>query len=69
MDWLTALHLMSEGQFSPVEYVHACLDRINKIDGLINSFLHICKEEAIASAVVVKQNMDQTKNIVEELIK
>lgn len=63
MDWLTAFHLMSEGQFSPVEYVHACLDRINKIDGLINSFLHICKEEAIASAVVVKQNMDQGNNL------
>src|ERR1700720_3672327 len=37
-------------QLSPVELTRACLDRVHKLDGELNAFVHLTEERALADA-------------------
>ncbi len=45
-----ASDLLKAQKISPVELTQACLDRIEAVDGKLNSFLTLCPNEALASA-------------------
>ncbi|MDP6227983.1 MAG: amidase family protein, partial [Dehalococcoidia bacterium] len=42
--------LIKAREVSPVEVVEAYLDRINQVDGQLNSYITVCREEALADA-------------------
>jgi len=51
--FLPATHLaqlIQAKQVSPVEATQAYLDRIEQVDGKLNSYITVCKEEALAAA-------------------
>ncbi len=39
-----------KGEFSPLEFTHACLERIETLEPRLNAFLHIAGEAALAQA-------------------
>ena len=45
-----ASDLVKSRQVSPVDLTQACLDRIDKVDGKLNSFLTLCPDQALAVA-------------------
>ncbi len=45
-----ASDLVKSRQVSPVDLVQACLDRIDRLDGKLNSFLTLCPDQALAAA-------------------
>jgi aspartyl-tRNA(Asn)/glutamyl-tRNA(Gln) amidotransferase subunit A len=45
-----AARLLAAREISPVELVEACLARIEAVDGRINSYIHVAREEALAAA-------------------
>ena len=45
-----ASDLLKTKKISPVELTQACLDRIDAVDGKLNSFLTLCPNEALAAA-------------------
>ena len=51
--FLPATHLaqlIQAREVSPVEATQAYLDRIEQVDGQLNSYITVCKEEALAAA-------------------
>jgi Asp-tRNA(Asn)/Glu-tRNA(Gln) amidotransferase A subunit family amidase len=49
--------LLKRRQLSPVALVHECLARIERHDGVINSFISVYADEAIAQARVAEQEI------------
>ena len=45
-----AARLIAAKQLSPVELTRACLDRVHKLDGELNAFVHLTEERALADA-------------------
>src|SRR5580700_10635928 len=45
-----AARAIAERQLSPVELTRACLDRVHKLDGELNAFVHLTEERALADA-------------------
>lgn len=51
--------LMREGSASPVELAQACLDRIERYDGALNSFITVTAEKALQQAEVAARELAQ----------
>ena len=45
-----AARAIAARQLSPVELTRACLDRVHKLDGELNAFVHVTEERALADA-------------------
>ena len=45
-----AARAIAAKQLSPVELTRACLDRVHKLDGELNAFVHLTEERALADA-------------------
>src|SRR5271170_7339867 len=45
-----AARAIAAKQLSPVELTRACLDRVHKLDGKLNAFVHLTEERALADA-------------------
>src|SRR3984893_4672248 len=45
-----AARAIAAGQLSPVELTRASLDRVHKLDGELNAFVHLTEERALAEA-------------------
>src|ERR1700737_2337011 len=45
-----AARAIAARQLSPVELTRACLDRVHKLDGELNAFVHLTEERALAEA-------------------
>src|SRR2546423_8574923 len=45
-----AARAIAPNQPSPVELTRACLDRVHKLDGELNAFVHLTEERALADA-------------------
>src|SRR5712671_1111990 len=48
-----AARAIAARQLSPVELTRACLDRVHKLDGELNAFVHLTEERALADARAV----------------
>ena len=46
-------------QVSPVEVVQAYLDRIDRLDSKLNSYITVCGEEALAAARALESSIDR----------
>ncbi len=59
-DFLTIAHaarLIQKRELSPVELVESCLQRIERIDGQINSFIHILADNACDEARLAEREI------------
>src|SRR5438105_14250354 len=45
-----AARAIAKKRLSPVELTRACLDRVHKLDGELNAFVHLTEERALADA-------------------
>src|SRR5687767_5813918 len=50
-------------QVSPVEVVHAYVERIDRLDGQLHAFITVLREEALASARQAEQMLVQGRNL------
>ena len=49
--------LIRSGDVSPVEAAEAYLERIGQIDGKLNSYITVCRDEALAEARQAEQEI------------
>lgn len=59
-DFLTiaqASQLIQKRELSPVELIDGCLKRIKRIDGRINSFIHVLEDNARAEALLAEREI------------
>ena len=49
--------LVASNQISPVELTNACLERIDQVDGKLNSFLALCPDQALEAARRAEQEI------------
>ena len=58
-----ASNLLKAQKISPVELTQACLDRIDAIDGKLNSFLTLCRNEALAAAHYAEREISAGRHL------
>ena len=51
--------LIQEKQISPVELTEAYLDRIQKFDGQLRAYITVCRDEALAAALVAESEISR----------